>query len=735
MKKTKYIISVLLCSILLWVVSCSKFDELKSPVDGFNVILNYDVFETFISLRFIDAPTGKLIGALDDEKVQVSISGNGAGAVVDQLGNHDTIFNSVFGVISLALNPNEPWVPDEQNNLSLTFEAENKNYKSSEISFTIDSAGTYSFDVFMEKTNVERIGKKEYTHYLPLDQNGTIQSEYLFFSTENELKVLIPKGTRFINKNDKAVSGENIKVHITYYLTNNKAPVPSGLINNLKTINGSASKNAVDFYQIVEITFFDENGEEIMPEDHSIEMDIRFKNNYYNPLEKRKIQANDEISILTYSNENSIWEEAGKTNVLSDSIGFYAQTMYKNTPYISLANFVETCELNANFSFGFTNRFDELPVGVRINNYRKYDNRYIGSKVINVENENQIYNTTFTAIEGEETKFYVYNQSSLNPFSIDVSTFYTEQSCGNIEQPFSLLITSKRTQIDGVISITTDSEIPKEGIDFYADIYQGSNHSRMYREKIKLTSANQQFSLSTGILAEEDVYIKLNPVSSRYAVEQLPKIIPFNTSTGPFIWDFSISFKDISREFVFDFDIDESFENRTLTVRADFENIATNKVEKSTTFTISRSNPSVSKKLVIDENKSYRINVKRLAGKESFMAYPYSMGIGKKNQTTTFTSTLSPVNKQEVNARIKLLCGSSIIYPSLNGMYRTVWEDAWKQIKIKDGAFTQLFEIGGTYEIGTIFEGELVSTTYLIDETDIDLTMEMKGGICDSMGW
>ena len=85
-KKNWFIkIKVFILSILVGFISCNKFEEFKSPVEDFNIILNYDIFETFITLRLIDAPTGELIGAADNERVTVEISEEGSGAVVEQL--------------------------------------------------------------------------------------------------------------------------------------------------------------------------------------------------------------------------------------------------------------------------------------------------------------------------------------------------------------------------------------------------------------------------------------------------------------------------------------------------------------------------------------------------------------------------------------------------------------------------------------------------------------------------
>ncbi|MFW5831615.1 MAG: hypothetical protein ACOCVA_05155, partial [Prolixibacteraceae bacterium] len=199
MTKTKWFskIKITLLSIVLVISSCNKFEDLKSPVRDFNIILNYDIFDTFITLRLIDAPTGDLIGAADNEQVTVEISGNGSGAVVDQMGNHSTTYQSVNGIVSIALNPNDPWVPSEENVQNLIFEAYNDQYKPTVRSVKMDTTGTYTFDIYLEKKNADRSGVKEYTLKLPLNEEGLLTDDFHFTSTGNEVTLEINKGTAF----------------------------------------------------------------------------------------------------------------------------------------------------------------------------------------------------------------------------------------------------------------------------------------------------------------------------------------------------------------------------------------------------------------------------------------------------------------------------------------------------------------------------------------------------------
>ena len=106
-------IQLVLIAILL--SSCIHLSDLKSPLEGIKVLVNYNIFKTFLSFRFVDSVTGLPIGQTGSEKVQVHITGSSSPAIVDQLGNHKDIYETVFGLLSLALNPKDPWKPSAQN--------------------------------------------------------------------------------------------------------------------------------------------------------------------------------------------------------------------------------------------------------------------------------------------------------------------------------------------------------------------------------------------------------------------------------------------------------------------------------------------------------------------------------------------------------------------------------------------------------------------------------------------
>ena len=66
-----------LLALIIFLFGCHDFD----PMEDVMITINYDLFETFVSFRFVDAETGDLIGAKDMSAVTASFKGDDAAAV------------------------------------------------------------------------------------------------------------------------------------------------------------------------------------------------------------------------------------------------------------------------------------------------------------------------------------------------------------------------------------------------------------------------------------------------------------------------------------------------------------------------------------------------------------------------------------------------------------------------------------------------------------------------------
>ncbi len=727
---------VLLLSLLLGIISCEKFEELETPTEGVDVILNYDIFDTFITLRMIDAPTGELVGAADDEKVTVNITGAASDAIVDQLGNHSTVFQSVYGIINLALNPKDPWVPSEDNILELNFNADNNSYKASDLSLELDSVGNYICDIYMEKNNVESLGVKEYTLILPLDETNSLKDEFSFMSTGDEVSLDISAGTKFLDQEGAVVTGDFVKMNIKLYLDKNKAAVPHSLISNLKTLDGSVSEYAIDYYNIFELSFYDECNEAIQGTSTPFPATFQIDEDNYNPNEKRAVKADDFSYLYCYNEEDGQWEEQDKFELSQSGSGYKVETLLSTSSFKSLGNSASTCTLSGQIKFQMMNTFEQLPVGANLLLYREFDNKLIGSKSLSIEGNGQQFDFNYTSIEGEAIRFQVKYQSVNNPFNVNSSDFYFDEGCGILEDMLVSNITSTRVQIDGQLRVNCSGFIPTEGLDAYVDIYQTSDNTRLYRKRVTLTSSENLIDISTGTLADNDVYVKLTPITSIYTVDVSSQNNYFNTSLGSFNWVSNVSIQDNSNEFNFIFDIDDSFGNQEIKVKADFYNKKTKRIDRSVTFLVSNETSVFHQKLLLSGDTNYTIKIKRFADARQFMAFPYEKEFNSSNKDViNFNIELLPVTKEYVNAEVEILCGESIIYPSINGMYRTVWDDTWTNVEIEDGFFIDYLEIGATYQIGTVYENKLESIFYDVEETDIDVQMEIDGDFCEDIGW
>ncbi|MFW5831917.1 MAG: hypothetical protein ACOCVA_06675, partial [Prolixibacteraceae bacterium] len=444
---------------------------------------------------------------------------------------------------------------------------------------------------------------------------------------------------------------------------------------------------------------------------------------------------NDDVFAYSFNNSVKYWEEKEQIILKEDSLGLYAEFRFAHPSHKATGNSAGTCSLTGGFQMNFTNNFNELPVEANINLYRKWDNRHIGTERFQIEQDKQLLNYNFTSIENEPVRLKITEQSRNNPFIPEPGDVYPEVSCGSAGNKV-IQITSTRVEVNGKLQLHLPNELPEDKLEVFVIIRRLDDNATLYREKYILQKNDTTLNISFGMAAETDVYLNVVSASGTIQVKTQPARINFNSSGGPFIWEMDLMAEKISSEFIFNFDIDPEFGDDEVWIQADFFNRTAERTEKSTIFKISRTNSSKTVDVVLTKNTPFRVNIKRVAGKKPFMAHPYQkVFTSAAGQSIPYNVDINPVVKEYVEATIKIKCGSSIIYPTLNGMYRSVWDTNWQTVDIKEGRFSGWFEIGATYQIGTVFEGALVSNFYEITGNEIDVIMELEGDFCDEMGW
>ncbi len=722
---------------ILLTFSCVRFDDLKSPVDGLKVMIDYNIFNTFLSFRFVDAATGNLIGAKDDEKVRVNITGNSSGAVVDQMGNHETYYDAVFGLLSLALNPKDPWKPSAGNILSVQIEATNHLYKPVDLKLQIDSTGKYEYRVIMEKKDVDALGVKTYSFQLNLDKNGELENDFNFTSTAGEVMLNMKKGTQFQKANGDVEYISPVNLVLKVYTKLSAVPLPSSLLADVIFTDLTKRKTALDLYRVVDVQLKNSTSEELTaPVKHPVVMRYKIDKTAYHPQTKKPVSSGDEINTYSYLPKSLAWQFGEKQSLQSDSLGFYVISEVKRFALYSTGMHIDLCSMYGDFSVNLQGTFPQYPVSASVYYYRKIDSRYIGNMKIDIPEAGFQQALSFNVPENTPVRTNIWNYSNSNSFIAKPNVFIHEAGCGSFGK-FETIVTTTSVNVSGKVKVQLLDDFPEEEFYVNAQIYNSVTNGLIWSKQYKISKTINELEINAALPAGTQVYVKLQAVKSENSFESIPASIDFNTSSGQgLVWEYIISPLFSLVNLNFNFTQSSEFPANSYKVKAEFSNFDNNSKEGSVIFQVKPGQTKYSAQVYLSKKKRYTLNLKRVEGETAFIAYPYEFNIGYISQPDySFDSELSKVTLKDVTITAQVVCPKSEIIPSLHGYYRTVWEDEWKEGDIVKGVLKIKSETNATYIIGLIVNGTMETTTYKIDETNFKLEFKLSDWDCDQMGW
>ncbi|MDZ7743099.1 MAG: hypothetical protein U5Q03_15525 [Bacteroidota bacterium] len=200
---------VFLISLLLH--SCKKLDQ---PGNFQKRIVDYNLIHTRVSLKFIDAVSGKLIGKDGSRSVKVAFSGVDASKVIDISGLRPDFLNSQHGLLTFTLIPGELPKSSDPVNFSLT--AELPGYLNAVKSFRISKGGNYFYEIRMMDVNNMPEGVSEINTEFIADTNGTITEDISVVTPDNRAILEIPAGAIFWDANGIALTG-NLSLSLIHF--------------------------------------------------------------------------------------------------------------------------------------------------------------------------------------------------------------------------------------------------------------------------------------------------------------------------------------------------------------------------------------------------------------------------------------------------------------------------------------------------------------------------------------
>lgn len=731
---------------LLLVWSCVNFADLKSPLNGIKLLINYNIFNTFLSFSFVDAATGAPIGATDNQTVEVQISGDASTAVVDQLGNHKTSYSSVFGLLSLALNPKDPWKPTPQNKLGIQLDATCPNYKPASLNLQIDSTGKYQYKVMMEKTSVDALGIKKYVYQLNLNPLGELENDITLSSTGHEAILKLKKGTQFMGSTRAVDLSTYVNLTLTVYTRLNAAPVPGGLLENVLLKNNSVQQEALDLYRVVDVEI--SNGSlQTLTFLGINQMILRYKVDSlaYHPVTKTAVLQGNDAKTYTWLQNNSQWQLDDSLKIQSDSLGYYVESAISTTGIHAAGMHVNLCPMSGQLAYSLKGSFPTYPVSTLVSVYRKIDSRYIGNTRLDAPQNGTPVALNFNTPASTPVRSLISTYSGSDAFSATPNSFDFQAGCGTFGQVASTLtytpppppVIIPTVPVSGNVTVSVGDGFSTDPFAITANIYQASNNQLLWSNSYSVGKNNNQFTINANLTPNTTVYLQILAANNQNSFTCTPANFTFNTSSATGLsWQFAVNPIYSTVNLNFNFTRSSDLPNSTYTVKAELINMADQSDVQDIIFSVVPGQSAYTTRLFLSKLIQYQVNLKRVDGAPVFMAYPYQFVLGNITQTDySCSSELSPVVVKQESFTVKVICKQTEIIPTLHGYYRTVWEDLWQQTDIINGVLNISCEINSTYVVGMIVNGQMQTGTYLFDASTLNFNFNLDDADCSKMGW
>jgi hypothetical protein len=210
--RTKAISTLAYCLISTLLFSC-KFDN---PMDDLTIGIDLNIFKTYVSFKFADAATGELIGKTDGVSVNLVITGEDALAVVSQTGERPDHFGSVLGMISVALNPYDPFKISADNPVNFAFEASAPGYLTSSSSLSLSETGTHTCLVTLQRVGTNTSGSQSFTVLPGKVDNGILSSGFRLITPGNQFELQFPDSLHLSTSTGEPVNGNLIVEAISH---------------------------------------------------------------------------------------------------------------------------------------------------------------------------------------------------------------------------------------------------------------------------------------------------------------------------------------------------------------------------------------------------------------------------------------------------------------------------------------------------------------------------------------
>ena len=712
---------------LITLISCNKIDDLKNPLDGFKVYINYDIFDTFITFRFIDTATNEIISKKD---VLNTISGTHKDAVVDQLGNHRENHQSFQGLLSMALNPKAPYIPSIDNPIQFSIESSADSYQDKIFDIIIEETGFHYFDIYMEKESVLARGIKKYTRIIPLNNSALIDS-FNLISSQGECQISIPKDVLLLDNNSNPVVDTFAIAELIVYNNINKAPIPNNLVTDVK-YESVVEKLAYDPIKVISFSIETASAKINYTNNGEIDFTFGIQSDFTNPINNENLIAGTILPVFNYRDH---WIHESDQIIKNNADSLYITFSSDHLSLFSTGILQQTCNYSGNILFNLSNEFPSQPIGTNVYCYRQNDSKYINHSSFDLTDQNLEQNFDFLVPIDNPVYLLIRQKSNTNGFVATPTSISTQYPC-NQNYAYNVDLKSTSVNFQSQVKFHFVDPFPHSDFNIRVRFYNADNDSYLL-SKVYSISSDKTISIDSGVPSDTKLYLKFSAVNEDNSFSADPaRIYIEDSAIINQVWNVNLTPLNCLYNGNLNINYVSSFGSEDIELKLLFMNALTNTVIKQNILSFSPSTNLVPFSIVLPKNEQFKVHIMRTTTGPNFQAYPYEFDIAADcYNILEWDIDLSTALKQLITFNVTVDCPGVEILPTLQGFYRIVWEEDWHSSEIVDGFIEMMLEMNGTYEIGLIIDGEMKIKEYHVTDIINFINYELSDEECEKMGW
>jgi len=287
--------------------SCDKFS--LNP-DDLDITLDMSIIKTTITVQFLDAASGELVGFDDGKQVLINVFGPDSQWVVNTTGNRRNQFLSAAGYMTAGFDPYNA-KPTPNDPVELTLVANLDGYVPTSLPISLISEGSHDFVVNMvnveappEGVSVDRLADVGST------SDGRVNENIEINTAGNEVNIKLNEGTEIRDEAGQPLQGK-LDVSVAYFNPTKAQALscfPGGL--SVQVSNESGTKESGAFFSagFVAVDITDENGKQASTfGGGNMEMDLAVDGKIINYETGEPVQAGDRVPIWSYDDKTGEW--------------------------------------------------------------------------------------------------------------------------------------------------------------------------------------------------------------------------------------------------------------------------------------------------------------------------------------------------------------------------------------------------------------------------------------------